>query len=158
MYEANLKPLPWPMPFYGSVTKNSCGFAFTVVFLNMALNESGKIRKLLEHQYLVPLGKLSYTVYHINFLLLTGLVGAVRDPLHLDLTKLIISMLSVTVLSYGLGLVMFLLVEQPAANLLGSKTRYFGFAGNILAEKTERCINWSKKTLLKLKQKRGLTQ
>ncbi|XP_052565831.1 O-acyltransferase like protein-like [Culex pipiens pallens] len=137
LYEANLKPLPWPMPIYGSVAKNICSIAAAVVFVNAALNEEGSFRNIMEHTCLVPLGKLSYTVYHINFVLVTALVVVVRETITLDASMLIGSTVGILVLSYGLGLVLFLLVEQPLANLLGSKTNYFRFAGKFSVKKAK---------------------
>lgn len=51
------------------------------------------------------------------------------------------------VLSYGLGLVVFLLVEQPVANLLGSKSHYVDYIGGRLLDGARSCLRSINKKL-----------
>ncbi|XP_038117241.1 nose resistant to fluoxetine protein 6 [Culex quinquefasciatus] len=121
IYEGKMDPLSRMMPTYGALVKNCFGFTVAALLINMALNKKDRLRQLMQHRYLLPLGKLTYCVYHNNVLLLAAASSAIQSPVIVGVPKLILCTAITLVLSYGLGLVMFLLIEQPVANLLASK-------------------------------------
>ncbi|XP_038121411.1 nose resistant to fluoxetine protein 6 [Culex quinquefasciatus] len=147
LYEVNLELPPWTVPIYGAVAKNCWGFLSAVLFIDMALSSTDRLRSLLEHRFLLPLGKLTYSVYHGHFLILMAISSGIRAPLANDaLTPFWFTVVAL-VLSYGLGLVVFLLVEQPVANLLGSKSHYVDYIGGRLLDGARSCLRSINKKL-----------
>ncbi|XP_055533192.1 nose resistant to fluoxetine protein 6-like [Wyeomyia smithii] len=123
IYETDWKFFWWG-PVYGAISKNCWGFFCSVYFIEMALNGRNRLRILLEHDFLLPLGKLTYSVYHSHYLILMAFSSIIRAPVENNVLTPVLYTAIALVLSYGLGLVIFLLVEQPAANLLTSKNNY----------------------------------
>ncbi|XP_062550044.1 nose resistant to fluoxetine protein 6-like [Armigeres subalbatus] len=139
IYDIHWKSVFW-MPLYGSIAKNCWGFLCAVTFINLSIHKKNLLRSLLEHRFLLPLGKLTYSVYHSHYLILMAISSFIRAPLPNDVLTPISFTLLALVLSYGLGLVVFLLVEQPAANLLTSKNKYFDFMAKQMKQGASWCF------------------
>ncbi|XP_021697288.1 nose resistant to fluoxetine protein 6 [Aedes aegypti] len=139
IYDIDWKEYFW-MPFYGSIAKNCWGFLCAVTFIDLAFNKKNRLRSLLESRSILPLGKLTYSVYHSHYLILMAISSAIRAPLANDVFTPISFTVLALILSYGLGLIVFLLVEQPAANLLTGKTNYIEFIAEQLMQAARRCF------------------
>ncbi|XP_055604204.1 O-acyltransferase like protein-like [Uranotaenia lowii] len=116
----------WWMPIYGALSKNIWGFLCAVHFLDMALSKASSARSILEHRWLQPLGKLTYSVYLFHTVVIFQFMNMVQSPVSNDSSSAFYLMIGTLILSYLIGLVMFLLVEQPAANLFNGKNNYLG--------------------------------
>ncbi|XP_058828421.1 nose resistant to fluoxetine protein 6-like [Topomyia yanbarensis] len=147
IYETNWELYSWSMPIYGSIAKNCWGFHCSVSFIELALSQKNRLKTVLGHKWLLPLGKLTYSVYHSHYLILMAFTSIIRAPLVNDVYSPILFAAVTLVLSYGLGLIIFLLVEQPAANLLTSKNNYIERIGNWVTHGARECLKRINKVL-----------
>ncbi|XP_058456878.1 nose resistant to fluoxetine protein 6-like [Malaya genurostris] len=146
IYETNWEAHGW-MPIYGSIAKNCWGFFWAVWFIELALSKKSLMKTLLGNKFLSPLGKLTYSVYHSHYLILMAISSTIQAPLQNSVFTPILFTVLVLLLSYGLGLIIFLLVEQPAANLLSSKQNYIEHFASWLINGARKCWKSINKTL-----------
>ncbi|XP_065086709.1 uncharacterized protein LOC135708531 [Ochlerotatus camptorhynchus] len=148
IYDTNWASYSW-MPFYGSIAKNCWGFLCAVTFIELAFSKQNRLRSLLEHRSLLPLGKLTYSVYHSHYLILMAISSSIRAPLANDVFTPIVFTGLALILSYGFGLVVFLFVEQPAANLLTGKNDYIDFIGEQVMQGARRKMKKKMDSIMK---------
>lgn len=89
-----------------------------VGFISCFKNPPGRIRRFLSSQSMTSIGKLSYSVYVLHVPVFRILMNWLPTPIYLTLSGVFLLLTAVTLLSYLLGLVVYLCLEQPMSLLL----------------------------------------
>ncbi|XP_058464634.1 uncharacterized protein LOC131438551 [Malaya genurostris] len=78
----------------------------------------GPIRQVLSSRVMTTLGKLSYSVYVLHIPLLRWILNYTPVMIDLSFTKIFLLITGTVIASYLLGLVVYLVIEQPINLLL----------------------------------------
>ncbi|XP_053686961.1 nose resistant to fluoxetine protein 6-like [Sabethes cyaneus] len=90
----------------------------SVYFLHCFLTPPGVFRRILSSRLLTSLGKLSYCVYVLHVPLLRVMMNYIRIPVEISHSSIAILSVALVIASYMLGLVTYLVIEQPSSVLL----------------------------------------
>nr|XP_029732371.1 regulator of hypoxia-inducible factor 1-like [Aedes albopictus] len=117
-YEFDFPRPSWTVLLHSILYRNYGAFAACMCFIHFFRSEPGTIRRFLASRPMASLGKLSYSVYVLHVPLLRLMVNNMPTLMEATVTSVGALMLRLVVLSYALGLVVYLVLEQPTFQLL----------------------------------------
>ncbi|CAH1712092.1 nose resistant to fluoxetine protein 6-like isoform X1 [Aphis gossypii] len=100
-------------------TLNHCTWVifFAWVFLCHFTSGYGLLTKFLNNRFIVPMGRLSYSVFLVNLTIMMISQSRLRTPNYLSKRTVIDAWMYDTLKSYLMGLILFMVIEAPAGSL-----------------------------------------
>ncbi|XP_062550046.1 nose resistant to fluoxetine protein 6-like isoform X2 [Armigeres subalbatus] len=111
------KPAVW-IALFSALSKNLWGLIFGVMFVGLALGVGWFVKRLLSYPVFRPLGKITYAVYLCHLFVIRSTMGNARQPIYVSDMHILVATSSTLVLSYIMGLLLYLGIELPFSNLL----------------------------------------
>ncbi|XP_062550133.1 nose resistant to fluoxetine protein 6-like [Armigeres subalbatus] len=117
-YEYDFRRSSWTVLLHSIVYRNYGALAGCMCFIYCFKAQPGFFRRFLASRPMTSLGKLSYSVYVLHVPLVRIMLNYVPALPEVSLPHIASLLLSLIVLSYAFGLVVYLFLEQPMSLLL----------------------------------------
>lgn len=102
-------------------TLNHCTWVifFAWVFICHFTSGYGLLTKFLNNRFIVPMGRLSYSVFLVNLTIMMISQSRLRAPNYLSKRTVIDAWMYDTLKSYLMGIILFMVIEAPVGSLAG---------------------------------------
>ncbi|XP_058835453.1 regulator of hypoxia-inducible factor 1-like [Topomyia yanbarensis] len=117
-YKYDIPRPSWPTTLH-FVLYHNYGIVFgALCFIHCFRNPPDQFRRFLSSRSMTSLGKLSYSVYVLHIPLLRWMINYIPVMVHVSFPKMLMLFAATVLASYLLGLVVYLIIEQPMCLLL----------------------------------------
>ena len=99
---------------------------------------SGWVNDFLSSKKFVPISRLSYAIYLVNFNLVSGYLWSLRTPFYITTFSLIICALGILLLTFVIAICIFILIEMPFQNIEKVWFYYLSSASSVVSADPKR--------------------
>ena len=111
---------------YFVLTYLGWGIAVGLVFMYLFSGRGGVVHSLFSMQSLVPLARLSYSVYLVHIPIIQYMFTTSTRPLYVSKQSQLTMTVAVVVVAYVVSLLLYLVVERPAMSVISILLRRLG--------------------------------